>query len=490
MATVNQIFVDSASNIVTKTKNILQEKDAEKKQKELEQIRFLKHEADICLEEIMFVEAIIPTDNRVMTYNQQINQCIKFAESAVSNSTDLGGISGILSDENFMNAYFAGIERSIREFKYEDYYRETRMWMLDPSVPYGEPHTMTEDADLIRIDHVTDQLVKIVSSAVKAKKHPMNVLLSRANYEPSAIQQMKDELGDNVRIYGMYDKQHYIHDMDLRMKMEKCCFGDASEYNIRNKVFDIAFQRFGGDRDYHREYISTPAAAESPVTKDLSRFWRYLAPGGILLYLMPGFLLRNKERKTIASKYQYLWSIRIQDKAFPAAGMELVALQKTERKDLENIYEAVTNRKPADALTDEMVEQAVAGLGSEDAGPVNLFNGPEDDLLIIQIALNSSTLKVRDDAAHQRTIEPLLPLKKGQIGQIIASGRLNGIIDEGNGCKHVISGRVIKGPIHRTVEQYDDPNHAIKEDITTDCNKIEITAIGGDGKLRELSIAG
>lgn len=67
MATVNKIFVDHANNIVTKTRNILKEKDAEKKQTMLEQIKFLKHEADICLSEIMFVDWIAAEDDRVTT---------------------------------------------------------------------------------------------------------------------------------------------------------------------------------------------------------------------------------------------------------------------------------------------------------------------------------------------------------------------------------------------------------------------------------------
>lgn len=483
MATVNKIFVDHANNIVTKTRNILKEKDAEKKQIMLEQIKFLKHEADICLSEIMFVDRIAAEDDRITTLQKRLGRCIKFAESACK-----GGDIEDLMDEDFMEAYFNGVQKSICAFRYEAYNSDTRMWMLDPNTSFGEPNSATKEEDLVRIDHATDPICKIVSAIADKKKHPVNVLMSRGNYEPSAITKMKADLGDNVRIYGMYDKQTLIQNMDMRLQMEKCCFGDSKDYNIRNKVFDIAFQRFGGSRDYDQEYVSTAASAESPVTKDIGRFWRYLAPGGILLYLMPSFLLRNKERKSIASKFQYLWSLQVHDKAFNL-NMELAALRKSENHDSDKEYEAVTNRVPAEALDDEMIDQAVEDVPLEDLGEVNLFNGPEDDLLIIQIALNSSTLKLKDDDERHRSIDPLLPLKKGQIGQIIASGRLNGVIDEGNGFKHVISGRVVRNTVHEKTVDYSDPNNAVEEEVTKDCNQIEIMAIGGDGDIRQLTVA-
>ena len=89
----------------------------------------------------------------------------------------------------------------------------------------------------------------------------------------------------------------------------------------------------------------------------------------------------------------------------------------------------------------------------------------------------------------QHAIEPLLPLKKGQIGQIIASGRLNGIIDEGDGYKHIISGRVVKGTRRTHKEDYDDPEHAREEDKIIRNNLVEINALGGDGKIRTISMA-
>ena len=325
----------------------------------------------------------------------------------------------------------------------------------------------------------------------KQKKHAINVLVSRANFEPAAVCQMKERLGDDVRIYGMYDHARFLQEMEIRQCMEKCCFGDATEYNVRNNIFDLVYQRFGGTIEYDNSIVGTVGSAESPVTKDLQRFWRYLAPGGILMYLVPSFLLRHKERTTMATRYSLILTLKVQDKKYPDVDLQLLVLRKEKMMSVEergDAYELITNRPVRMSLDDSNYETAVMETPEVDAGPVNLFSGGEDDLLIIEMALRASTLKIKNDECRTRTIRPLLPLKKGQIGQIIASGRLNGIIDEGDGYKHVIAGRVIKRNRHTHTDNYEDPMHAVEEDITYVNNVVEINAIGADGWCKEITM--
>ena len=455
----------------------------------------LRHEADLCLDEIMFLgDSRNHLEERISPLRTKLDKCVQIAESKCNDENN--ALMSSLLDDDMFEVFFDTVEKGVDDMYYSgrvDY--ERLRWMLDSSVNSNQLYTTdrsnTENARWL--DHATDVIAKIAVAAYQHKKHAVNVLLSRANFEPAALLQMKKDLGMDVRLYGMYDSSSYLKDMELRTCMEKCCFGAAVDYNVRNNIFDIAFQRFGGDIDYNDAYIGTAASSESPVTKDLQRFWRYLAPGGILLYLVPSFLLRHKERSIMATRYSLLWTLHVMDKRYgDAPDCQLLALRKEKMMSVDErdeTYNAITNRAVKNALTEEDIATAVKEIPEDDNGVVNLFSGPEDDMLIIEMALKESTLKIKDEKRRNRTIEPLLPLKKGQIGQIIASGRLNGIIDEGDGCKHVIAGRVIKRHRHEHSEDFTDPENAKQEDITYLNNVVEINAIGGDGWMKEISMS-
>lgn len=84
------------------------------------------------------------------------------------------------------------------------------------------------------------------------------------------------------------------------------------------------------------------------------------------------------------------------------------------------------------------------------ASPVNtirIFKGNLPDIHRLENVINNSTAFSADENILVVEPKPLLPFTKGQVGQVLVSGNLNGIIDEGNGVKHVIKGSVKKDEI-------------------------------------------
>ena len=82
--------------------------------------------------------------------------------------------------------------------------------------------------------------------------------------------------------------------------------------------------------------------------------------------------------------------------------------------------------------------------------PVNtirIFKGNLPDIHRLENVINNSTAFSADENILVVEPKPLLPFTKGQVGQVLVSGNLNGIIDEGNGVKHVIKGSVKKDEI-------------------------------------------
>ena len=83
----------------------------------------------------------------------------------------------------------------------------------------------------------------------------------------------------------------------------------------------------------------------------------------------------------------------------------------------------------------------------------------------------------------QKESRPLLPFSKGQLGIILTSGVLNGVINEGNNKSHVIKGVVIKNEI--STEEND---HTLNQNVakTVLRNKIELMVLQPNGNFVEL----
>ena len=80
----------------------------------------------------------------------------------------------------------------------------------------------------------------------------------------------------------------------------------------------------------------------------------------------------------------------------------------------------------------------------------------------------------------QKESRPLLPFSKGQLGMILTSGVLNGVINEGDNKSHVVKGVVIKNEI--STEEND---HTLNQNVvkTVLRNKIELMVLQPNGNF-------
>jgi hypothetical protein len=84
--------------------------------------------------------------------------------------------------------------------------------------------------------------------------------------------------------------------------------------------------------------------------------------------------------------------------------------------------------------------------------------------------------------AEENAKNPLLPFNTGQLGLVLTSGCLDGIIDEGNGYSHIVKGRVVK----KTEKENDNIGEDIELTETTS-NRVEINVIMPDGTHKILA---
>lgn len=487
MSTYEEIAHDAASNILKLADKIMSGKEPDKNEESMKRITSLRHEIDLCMEEAKFTcNREYYGDNDCGTKAlEKIDKVIGFVKDSLSDHDHMKKMRETFGDD-IIDSFIRAARDDMYDICSPTSTDTDRINWYAPSGYYREPSIIHSEQDSLLMNTMMEPISRAVTAAQKVSDKTVNVMFSRANYEPHTIEMLKEELGDNIRIYGTYDESDLMQGRETRLCMERCAIGLPNSYQISNNVFDIIYSRSITSQRYGN-YNGVPSAAESKITKDMKRLWRYLAPGGILLLLVPKFCMRQKERMTASSYYSLVWNEKIECEKYPDLDLRLLALRKEttisdEEKDA--TYQALVEMN----VTEEP-EDAYASIPTRDFGPVRWVRGSEDDLLIVEIALENSTLKVKKDKTKVRNIEPLLPLKKGQIGQIIASGRLNGIIDEGDGFKHVISGRVVKGNRRKYSQDYSDSEHAVEEIKIISNNLVEINALGGDGIIRTISMA-
>lgn len=86
-------------------------------------------------------------------------------------------------------------------------------------------------------------------------------------------------------------------------------------------------------------------------------------------------------------------------------------------------------------------------------------------------------VKTEEDVKH-----PLIPFSPGQLGLVLVSGKIDGIIDEGNGIYHVIKGTTYKTNQQRTT--VDEEGHRVRS--TTYATATSVSMLTADGEFIDL----
>lgn len=94
-------------------------------------------------------------------------------------------------------------------------------------------------------------------------------------------------------------------------------------------------------------------------------------------------------------------------------------------------------------------------------------------------AINDNIFKSLTEYTSDDNRHPLIPFNPGQLGLVLVSGDIDGLVDEGNGCYHAIKGNTI-----RTMERAESPDEDTTCNINTTITKV--TALLPDGTILDL----
>ncbi len=273
----------------------------------------------------------------------------------------------------------------------------------------------------------------------------------------------------------------------IKRKCDKIAIGSLRGSTISNDAFDIVLVQppltlFDEGKSF---FIKKE--------KDLIReSFRFIRGGGYMVLAMPYFKFYKDICLIIAKNFTDIQVRKISGSDFERTGVVFVTAKKKQKfadkepnqEDYQKLRYVFDINRHEDIHYKDFDEMKLPELPQ----PIELFRGSIlDTEELNDIFLNSPCVesfwksqevdKIADSAKR-----PLLPFNTGQLGLVLTSGCLDGIVDEGNGYSHIVKGRVVK----KTDSERDYISDQIEVTETTS-NRVEINVLLPDGTHKVLA---
>ena len=290
-----------------------------------------------------------------------------------------------------------------------------------------------------------------------------------------------------VKVYAL---GHEDYKEESKPRVDRLILGQVKGSIISNNAFDIV---------YANPVISVTTklnAAGKPRAKNeefiLNSAIRYLKPGGLLIFQVPFYAINPNMFLTMAKNLKQIQIIKYNTDDHENGGkrilkyVTIMGIKATNFSYSEKFNELINLTH--DDISTVLQEEYNLDLPETE---INLFRGSildesELDKIILNDGLYNSFFKSISDEQSEEDKSPLLPFNIGQIGLILSSGSLDGIVEEDDGTVHVIKGMTIKETDHAT-EQVVENGRTVTQSTETVRNRVQITALGADGTIYNLT---
>lgn len=257
---------------------------------------------------------------------------------------------------------------------------------------------------------------------------------------------------------------------------------------IQNDSFDIVqvFPFTKHNFDNNTFYVKNNIRKEKEYIQDC---FKYLRPGGVMIIALPIYRLYQDVCSMISKYLKNVKVIKMSNIEFNSIGLVyIIGVKDYIKSERESVYHYLRSMFDYQRASDiyELIRENYKILLPEVEIPITLFKGSVLDLDEVEsifdntLSLDNIIDKQRVTKMNENTKKPLLPFNIGQIGLILTSGCLDGVVQEDGGC-HLIKGRVSKEKnISRDVEG-DSVNQTEIES-----NRIEINILLPNGEYKKL----
>ena len=275
---------------------------------------------------------------------------------------------------------------------------------------------------------------------------------------------------------------------------DKVALGTLKGSTISNEAFDILFLQPPITLEKQSERLLIKK--EKDLIRDTIK---YLRPGGYLVLLLPHFRFYKDICLILAKNYTDFQVRKFSGSNFDKTGVVfLIAKKKAKSKDGKEVnpkdYQKLRhlyNLDKVEYIINENFEEVYLPEGETE---VKFFRGSVLDIDEIKnIFENSGSMnqfwkEQEVEKLSENPQNPPLPFNTGQLGLVLTSGALDGVVNEGRGHYHVVKGRVVKKTDSERdyLSNQEGVTNAM-ELVETTSNRVEINVILPDGTHKVLA---
>lgn len=326
-------------------------------------------------------------------------------------------------------------------------------------------------------------------------------IASRINYpsrdikilDPLCINSTAVQLGQSIhnkKIYGITQDER--HNRAITNYMNSLAIGRGSKAKITNNVFDLMVIKSRVTWTIDTAMMKKVYSLKSEKNNFVSNM-KYLREGGVVVMIMPFGKITNDMLDGFCRHLENVQIFRPSNDLYNQNHYAIVmgrkrsltrkGLDEEQYERLKETYVKYSEVPRINAEATKIYNIPSVGLNVEN------FRGSIIDESVVQSVLAST--KILSQLLHEKLheddaisdVRPPLPFNTGQIGLVLTSGCLDGVIEEGDDFYHVIKGRVVKSST-KTQEEVDDNTYDTVETIN---NKVEISVMLPNGEYRVLA---
>lgn len=289
-------------------------------------------------------------------------------------------------------------------------------------------------------------------------------------------------LNDKALTYGTEQRQHKLK--AAKKENTKIVKGSLIGSRISNGVFDIniIMPNIYYDMNNNMKLTSITKKERTYIQDNL----RYVRNGGIVLISLPIFRLHSDTCLMLSKQLENVDYYIYKGKDF--SFVNIIGQKNLDKDGRQEVYDKLRGLyNSANEEKNTFTLEKKLKIPSSFI-PVEIFKGSEiDEDEIMFISENSGAysefIKSQEvEKLSETQKRPLLPFNIGQIGLVLTSGSLDGIIDEGDGNYHLVKGRVSKKvDSDRVVSD----NKVEETEIIS--NRVEINIMLPDGEFKTLT---
>lgn len=288
----------------------------------------------------------------------------------------------------------------------------------------------------------------------------------------------------DMMVYG--NETIPVYAKEAKRYLHKVALGPLRGSRISNDVFDIMFCMPKLDFVFDSSNIFDFRRNERNYISDT---FKYVRDGGVMIVAIPFYRLFKDVCIMLSKQMTDIQVLKVSNYDYENRGYVYLIGRREYSKEIRTKEYTMLRGMCYKENVDELVlEPVIQYTLPRSYKPVEIFKGSVLDVEEIAAIISKSSLQ--DKMFSTQVVEksgdviknPLLPFNIGQLGLVLTSGCLDGVVDEGNGYKHLIKGRVSKQNLFTESDTKDGI-----EVTETVINKVEINVMMPNGDFKVLT---